>query len=214
MTDQNKPSYVDDYAPPALPQDDTANTASMPQDSTMQPNNDDMTTNDDMTANDDTTAAPAPVSSHTPMTSVSQALEDQNIFFLLGVTDGTDEEREAFLDELQQVIWEDFLENDVELLITEEETVELKRITANKGLSDEQQQEQVIVYLEKLIPDLEEIMLEKALELKEDMVRERIAGMREYYAEQSDQLQKLDEAERLVNDDQWRAAADTLNAMK
>jgi hypothetical protein len=144
---------------------------------------------------------------------ISQALEDQNIFFLLGVTDATEEEKESFLDELQQVIWEDFLENDVELLITEEEMKELETVMAKKELGEVELQEAIVTYLEKLIPDLEEIMLEKALELKADMVKERIAGMKEYYADKSAALTKLDEAEKLVNDDQWRQAAEALNSI-
>jgi hypothetical protein len=155
---------------------------------------------------------PAPVSASQPGPAVvSQTLEDQNIFNLLGVTDGTDEEREAFLDELQQVIWEDFVENDVSLLITEEEMVGFRAIM-EKGDSPEVQEE-MIVYLEKLVPDLEEIMLEKALELKEDMVRERIAGMKEYYAARPTDLEKIATAEQHLAQDQWRSAAEVLNAI-
>lgn len=145
---------------------------------------------------------------------ISQALEDQNIFYLLGVTDGSDEDREAFLDELQEVIWEDFLEKDVELLVTEEELAEMKKIMSQKGLDATAMQEKVIEYLEKLIPDLEEIMLEKALELKEDMVRERIAGLRQYFTGKTEQLDKLAEAERLIHENQWRSAAEVLNGLQ
>ncbi len=145
---------------------------------------------------------------------VSQALEDQNIFFLLGVTEASDDQKDAFLDELQQVIWEDFLENDVELLITEEEMTELKALMAKKEGTDLEQQEAIVTYLEKLIPDLEEIMLEKALELKADMVKERIGAMKEYYADKPEVLEKLTKAESLVADDHWREAAEVLNAIK
>ena len=163
-----------------------------------------------------TVVEPALSSSSTQGSSVSpvsQALEDQNIFQLLGITDGTPEEREEFLDELQQVIWEDFLENDVELLVTEEEMVELKKIMERKDLDDNKLQEEIITYLEKLVPDLEEIMLEKALELKADMVKERIAGMREYYAGKDAQLQELAKTEAFIQDNQWRDAASLLNGM-
>lgn len=144
---------------------------------------------------------------------VSQALEDQNIFHLLGVQ-GSDEEKERFLDELQQVIWEDFLSQDVELLITEEEQEELRKIMAQKTGTDVEQQERILTFLDGLIPDLEEIMLEKALELKEDMVKERMAGMRIYYAQDEKALAKIDEVAALIADDQWRAAADTLNSIE
>jgi hypothetical protein len=147
-----------------------------------------------------------------PSAAASQKLEDQNIFYLLGVQ-GSDDEKEAFLDELQQVIWEDFLDRDVELLITSSEQTQLQEILAKKELTSEQQQEEVLVFLDKLIPDLEAIMLEKALELKEDMVRERVAGMREFYAEQTEKLATLSQAEQLMNEAQWRAAADLLNTL-
>lgn len=188
-TQSNDASYVDAYNPPAA---DPAATSSMP--------------SNDQASGDLSADAPGPKS-------VSQSLDDQNIFFLLGVEDGTEEEREAFLDELQKAIWEDFMENDVELLVTEEEMAELEKLQAAQGKTEEQIQEDIIVYLEKLVPDLEEIMLEKALELKEDMVRERIIGMREYYASDEASLSKIDEAEDLVDDDQWRAAAELLNSL-
>lgn len=143
----------------------------------------------------------------------SQALEDQNIFELLGVTEGTDEEREAFLDELQQVIWEDFLESDLKLLVTSAEYAELEPMLASDKATDLENQEALVGKLEKLIPDLEEIMLEKALELKADLVRERIAGMKEYYSGNEAAQQALQEAEAQVTEDQWYSAAQTLNGI-
>jgi hypothetical protein len=144
----------------------------------------------------------------------SQALEDQNIFLLLGVNDGTDEEKEAFLDELQLVIWDDFVENDLQLLVTEEEMAEVRKIMeASADGQNEAVQEQLVTYLEKLIPDLEEIMLEKALELKEDMAKERVAGMKEYYADNQSALDAITEAEAQLNQGNWLTMAEKLNAI-
>lgn len=145
--------------------------------------------------------------------SQSETLEDQNIFFLLGVRDGTDQQKESFLDELQQVIWEDFLEYDVKLLITSEEMTELKAMLDSQTDKDLEKQEKSIVYLEKLIPDLEEIMLEKALELKEEMVRERVSGLRQYFADKPDKLTRVDEAERLINEGKWYSSAHLMNSL-
>ena len=145
-------------------------------------------------------------------TTDQEALENQNIFVLLGVDDGTEQEKEAFLDELQLVIRDDFIENDVQLLVTESEMNELKQIMGKQGEAEEVQEE-LVVYLEKLIPDLEEIMLEKALELKEDMVKERIAGMKEYYQGNQSALDALAEAERLADQNKWKSVADKLNSI-
>ncbi|MEX0895583.1 MAG: hypothetical protein WDZ94_01430 [Patescibacteria group bacterium] len=143
----------------------------------------------------------------------SEAIEDQNIFFLLGVTDGEEAQREAFLDELQQVIWEDFLEHDAQLLLTTDEQKELQQMLENRESKDLEKQENIIVFLEKLIPDLEEIMLEKALELKSDMVRERAQGLRQFYADSSEKLSRIDQAEKLMDESKWYSAAHLLNSL-
>ena len=78
---------------------------------------------------------------------------------------------------------------------------------------DTEQQEDVVRFLEKLIPDLEEIMLEKALELKEEMVRERLTGLRTYYADNSQNLNRLIEAEKLMDEGKWYSAAHVMNSL-
>ena len=142
-----------------------------------------------------------------------EKLEDQNIFFLLGVEDGKSDEKEKFLDELQQVIWEDFLENDLSLLITSDEKQVADKILAQTDLSDLEKQEKLIEHLAGLIPDLEAIMLEKALELKQDLVKERVAGMKEYYKDKSADLTKIDEAAQFFAQGKWMSGAKVLNAL-
>ena len=144
----------------------------------------------------------------------SETLEDQNIFFMLGADDGSEELKESFLNELQQVIWDDFLENDVDLLITSDEKVEFDSIMAKKDENDtEEVQDSLVAYLETLIPDLEEIMLEKALDLKADLYVERINGMREYHSSSPENLEKINTAEKLMNEDDWYSSAEVLNGV-
>lgn len=152
----------------------------------------------------------------TQNTNASQALEDQNIFSLLGVNDGTEDDREAFLDELQQVIWEDFLENDLQLLVTTDEYSTLAPLLAKSDNPDGDlaKQEELVGKLENLIPDLEEIMLEKALELKADLLRERISGMKEFYSGNETSLRSIAEAEASLQQDRWLDAAQTLNQIQ
>jgi hypothetical protein len=176
-------TYVDDYVPPATPVTQTA---------------------------EPTTSSTPPAGSTDQK---SETLQDQNIFHLLGVENATEEEKEAFLDELQQVIWEDFVESDVELLLTEEELVEFKKISQKQGTGDEQLQVEMVQFLEKLIPDLEKIMLEKALELKEEMMRERISQLKSVYKEEPEKLTKVNEALKLADSDQWHSSANMLNAI-
>lgn len=157
-----------------------------------------------------------PATPATPVVSASpdrgQSLEAQNIFDLLGVADGKPEEKEAFLDELQDVIWEDFLSHDAELLLTPQELTKLDELKA-KG-SGAEVQEEILVFLEKLIPDLEDMMMDKAIELKEDMVMERIAGLREFHSQNAQALEQITNAEKQISEGHWADAAKTLNAIK
>lgn len=218
-------SYVSDYQP----QDDPFAMPAMPaMPATPAVSADPVNQTDDLLGIDEPLAPaastpepmPAPVASPssapaTDSLTSSEKLEDQNIFYLLGVKEdeATADQREQFLDELQQVIWEDFLDNDVNLLLTKDEQTQLQALTAKVQGKPLEEQEEVVVFLEKLIPDLEEIMLEKALELKADMFRERIAGLKEYYADKPE-LEKVNTAEELLNQEKWFSAAQTLNALQ
>lgn len=202
-------SYVDAYQPPTAP----LTTPPPPVVATTPP----VTSTPDVVPTP--VAAPVIPDAATPPVAsqeqnISEELEDQNIFFMLGVTDGTPEQRESFLDELQQVIWEDFLEFDVKLLITKDEQTELNNLLNAQASSELEKQEKIVVFLEKLVPDLEEIMLEKALELKEEMARERVKGMREFYKDKPEDLQKIDSAEQMMNAGKWYSASVTLNGLK
>ncbi len=143
-----------------------------------------------------------------------ERLEDQNIFTLLGVTSGTEEEKSQFLDELQQVIWEDFLENDVLLLILDSEHQKLQEILGGqKANLSIDTQEKVIEYLEDLVPDLEAIMVDKAIRLKADLLRERIAGMKQLHDANAEALTEIAEAESLIRSERWATAAQVLNGI-
>jgi hypothetical protein len=190
MTDANaqptSASYVDDYMPPTQADQGSAPVA------------------------DTDTPAETTSSSSDPN---SEALEDQNIFDLLGIAQATEDEKEAFLDELQQVIWEDFVEKDVELLLTEDELKEFRILADSTDSDEDARQAGMIEYLENLIPDLEKIMLEKALDLKEDMTRQRITELLEHYKADSAKLETVKKAQSQADQQKWRSVAMTLNAI-
>lgn len=154
-----------------------------------------------------------PAQSAEPADEPSEKIEDQNIFTLLGVDDGTGEEQERFLDELQNTIWDDFLQNDVQLMISSEENERLKTIMSTTEKSKLEVQDEAIEFLGELIPDLEQIMLDRALTLKASLFRERIVSMRELHANQAEMLDKINHAEELMTQDLWASAAKLLNSI-
>lgn len=221
---QTNVSYVDDYVPPTddanlttVPLDDSATTSPVvppvSQDSSVVNSTDDSSDDIDL----EETLAGTDENSE-GMDISDEDIEAQNIFEMLGVEGGNEDLKEKFLDQLQDVIWDDFLANDVQLLLSESENTEFqtyksKADSAAEGDAKEQAKDEMVEYLEKLVPDLEDIMLEKALDLKADLFVERINGLKEYFTEKPDQLAKVNEAEQMMFEDKWKSAAELLNSL-
>ncbi len=209
-------SYVDAYIPPSGNATNPATDSvapSMPAPAMTQPPQVEPSA---VTATPVATTAPLsapPEQAPTPAANTSEELEDQNIFTMLGVTDGTPEQRESFLDELQQVIWEDFLEYDVKLLTTKEEQIELDKLITQQDVSELEKQEKIVVYLEKLVPVLVVSMLDKALQLKVALAREGVKGMKEFFANKPEELAKIDSAEQMMNAGKWKSSVTLLNSL-
>ena len=199
QTAQTQPnnSYVEDYIPPMDPSQATDQGQPM---SASQ-------------VNDQNTAVATDDNLDSP-----EDIESQNIFSMLGVSEGDEELKEKFLDQLQEVIWDDFLTNDVELLLTPDEFTEFKtykqKVDDSQGSAQEEAKDAMVEYIEKLVPDLEDIMLEKALDLKADLFVERINGMKEYFAENQEKLAKVSQAEQHMYSDNWKSAAELLNEIQ
>lgn len=142
-----------------------------------------------------------------------ESIEEQNIFELLGVSDATDQEKESFLDELQQALWDDFLDKDLALLVSESELAEIEKVKNDSSLSDDKRQAALIEKIEKFVPDIEEVMLEKALALKEDMIWERLDGIRQSFKQNNQDETKLNEAEEHFKQHRWKTGTQILNSL-
>lgn len=138
----------------------------------------------------------------------SEELRAQNIFEMLGLAKISDEEKNQFLDELESMIWDDFVVHDLELLLTSEEYAKAREVLDSSS-DENQKKEDLIVYLEKIVPDLDEVLYEKALELKSEMMGERLSKMKEGADEAT--LAKIKQAEGLISRNLWRQAATLLN---
>ena len=142
-----------------------------------------------------------------------QNIESQNIFDLLGVRGMSKEEEESFLIRLNKAIWDDFLDNDVELLLTEEEVGRLIEIINRQDADEDQKQALMYDFLKSIIPDLDEILLEKASKLKEDLTLERIASLEELASGDEGKLGELRRVRDLIREGQWADAGDLLNSV-
>lgn len=139
-----------------------------------------------------------------------QSLEAQSVFEMLNIDDITADEREEFLNELEELIWEDFIKTDLPLMLTNDEYKGAEEIL-NSQKNENQKKEELLVYVEKILPDIEEIMYEKAIGLKEEMFMERVRKMEEAGAGDQDVLTAIEQVKKLVQVGQWKTAVETLN---
>ncbi|HPS40405.1 MAG TPA: hypothetical protein PLQ50_00150 [Candidatus Woesebacteria bacterium] len=140
-----------------------------------------------------------------------EALKAQNIFEMLGLTSIADSEKDQFLDELETVIWDDFVMHDLELVLTSEEYAGALKILDAEDQKNNEKKENLIVYLEKILPNLDEILYDKALELKSEMMAERLSQMKKNADEAT--LAKIKEVENLISQNKWKSASLLLNQL-
>ena len=217
---QTSNSYVDEYVPPTSDAAQTDTPLNNSSSSISSQNTTQLSSDSNSTTQDDSNGSPADeaLSGASDSAGSDEDIEAQNIFYMLGVENGEEDKKEKFLDQLQDVIWEDFLTKDVELLLSEDEMVKFKvfkeKSDSTTGDAQEKAKDEMVEFLETLIPDLEDIMLEKALDLKADLFVERINGMKEYFAEKSEKLEMVSQAEQLMYEDKWKSAAKILNSIQ
>ncbi len=161
----------------------------------------------DSAASQSPVAAAAPAAESTPAVD-EESLQMQNIFDMLGLDQISDEEKNQFLDELEQLIWNDFVEKDLPLLLTSAEHEEAKKIIADPQKQGDAGKEALLNYLSSLIPDLEDILYQKALELKAEMFSERVKRMNTDVDEAMSA--KLKEVESLVAQNRYKSAVKLL----
>jgi hypothetical protein len=140
-------------------------------------------------------------------------LESQNLFTMLALEDLSDEEKEAFLKDLEQLIWDNFVDVELPLLLNSEEKSQADQILADNNKTENERKEALLVYLEKFVPNLEEIMYKKALNLKREMFEERLKKLRASAAEENNLslMADLDQIQELIEADRYKTAVNLLN---
>ena len=151
------------------------------------------------------------VNSVADVAEINEAIESQNIFEMLGIAGLGEVEQNDFLDRLQKTIWDDFLDNDVELLLTDDEVQGLIEIINRGEIGEDEKQGLMLEFLQKLIPDLEEILLEKASKLKKDLMMERIVSLEEIFSGDEAKMSKLGECKDLAAQEKWHSLTVVLN---
>ncbi|MCD8484521.1 hypothetical protein LRY65_05560 [Candidatus Woesebacteria bacterium] len=141
----------------------------------------------------------------------AQQLAAMDVFTLLGITDASEEDREAFLNQLQDAIWEEVVEQELADSLTDDEIDTIDRVITDEALQADEKRNQLFSLLANKVPNLEEGLADATNQLKYDLLGERVDGLREFYAAKPDQLQVLDQVEEMVNAGNVNEAVATLN---
>jgi hypothetical protein len=124
---------------------------------------------------------------------ISQQLWDQDIFFLIGIN-GTEEEKNNYKNKLDQVVWDDFLINDAPLLLTNSEMIVLQVIIEHEDDDQSAKKQKILDYLATVCPDVDQLLDEKSLSQKEDMLYVRISEMERRYQYAPQALERIKDA--------------------
>ncbi len=144
-----------------------------------------------------------------PQTAQQLAITD--IFSLLGIEGTTDEDREAFLNQLQDAIWEEVVEDELLETMTDEEVDSIEQTIVNEEITADEKRNTLFGMLSSKVPNLEEKLAETTNRLKYELLGERVDGLREFYAENAEQLGVLDQAEQLIETGKVAEAISLLN---
>jgi hypothetical protein len=142
-----------------------------------------------------------------------ESLEGQNLFTMLALENLSEEEKQGFLKDLEQLIWDNFVEVELPLLLNNEEKSQADQILADNSKTEDERKEALLVYLDKFVPNLEDIMYKKALTLKKEMFEERLKKLREKATEENNLslIADLDQIQELVQAGRYKTAVNLLN---
>jgi hypothetical protein len=134
------------------------------------------------------------------------------LFDVMGLK-GSEQEEKVTADEISDSLWQQFLAEDVMDQLSEEALDDLQKILNDKELEAKpnEQTQKMITIVEQFVPDMKGKLSQKALEFKKEIVMERVAGLRDKFAEDTDTLAKIDQVESFANDGKWNEAIQLLN---
>jgi hypothetical protein len=148
----------------------------------------------------------------TPNNAFYETLDQIDVFTLLGMS-GSDEEKAAYLAQMQQSVWNTAIEEGILPMLTQAQLAEVEDMMADESVDIEVSRGLVFEFLLKINPDLPELIKEKILEFKGEILVSRIEGLRERYQGNPSELQRLDSIELMLEEGNVQPAIQALAAL-
>jgi len=142
--------------------------------------------------------------------------EQLDIFTVLGVAQD-DPDREAFLQQMEEAIWEEIVENELADKLSDTELGQIESILDAKDVSQDGKRDQLFGMVVGRIPNFEKIVREYTMAAKRDLLSERLEGTKEFYTTtqpNADKLSQVERAGQLFEAGEFSACAQALNAIQ
>ncbi|SRR5258708_2876402 len=130
---------------------------------------------------------------NTPAQTFPQSLRDIDLIMLLDFQ-GSEEEKQAFIQEMQNAVWQDIADTDLVGQLTDTEMEEIMKMLSDETVPAAAKQEMVTAQLMGKFPNIKEIVSHRALQFKADLFRERAEGIKMHYASNPENVQKVEQA--------------------
>lgn len=138
-----------------------------------------------------------------------QTLDQIDVFTLLGMS-GSEEEKTEFFDQMYQTIWSQVVEEAILPMLTQDQITEVEDMMADESVDFEESKGHVFAYLLETTPELPELLKEKILEFKAEILVSRIEGLRERYEGNPSELQRIDSIEQMIEEGNVQPALQAL----
>ncbi|MDR2388117.1 MAG: hypothetical protein LBE80_11135 [Deltaproteobacteria bacterium] len=142
----------------------------------------------------------------------SQKLFDVNIFYFLGVDSSPQAELDIYLAKLENFTLENVFSY-LYLLLTDEEFNNLIKIINMNDIEINDKYKKISAYLVEKIPDINQLLAQSALGLKEDLGQTRIYLSQEIYENNPEMIEHISEAKVALASGLYRDAARYLSKL-
>lgn len=138
--------------------------------------------------------------------------EQVDIFTVLGVAQD-DPDREAFLQQMEEAIWEEIVENELSDKMSDADLDQIEAILNEEDTTMSEKRDKLFGMLVGKIPQFEVVVREYTMSAKRDLLFERLEGLKEFYAQDAAKLEQVNKADALFGEGQFTACVIALNAI-
>lgn len=138
--------------------------------------------------------------------------EQVDIFTVLGVPQD-DPDREAFLAQMEEAIWEEIVEHELSDKMADADLDQIEAILNDDNTSVNDKRDKLFSILVEKIPEFETVVREYTMAAKTDLLLERVEGLQEYYSQDQAKLEQVNKASGLFDQGEYTACVMALNAI-